>query len=219
MDDAVNFSSQTADSDRKRSLKLPPKSEELVAVETNPEGFIKFTFENESPFLVQHVSERYIEQLTQYYKTQKTEKAQNNLKFFTYRSDSIYRELEKATAYVARHYDRNQNLTRLSSGLKVREKEIESEYLRQLFLQTTASKEEAVAQLQRDTPIIQILDYPVPPFKARKASMLVNLVLGFFLGAFIPMVYFSRKLIREDLINFIKSTLDKEAEPEVVTSE
>lgn len=175
-------------------------------------GFLsmEFTFPHDS--LTEIVSKTYIEKLSQYYTDQKTEKADSNFRFFTLRADSVKKELDKAARALANFEDRNKNLVYARRALSAKEYEIRLEYLKEMYITLVASREQAASQLQRSTPIIQILDEPVPPFEIIKKSTLVYSILGLILGIFLGIFWVSRKLLWKDVWTYLNESMKRSAE-------
>lgn len=179
-----------------------------VTINKEENGFLTMDLSFSNDSLTGILSKAYIEKLRSYYRDQKTEKARINLDFFTERADSIKRELDKAAQALARFEDRNKGLVFASRMVSAKELEVKLEYLKEIYLTHETNREQAAAQLQRVTPIIQVLDEPIPPFAMSKKSPLLFGLIGLMLGIFLSIGWLSRKLLWQDTISYIKSSLE-----------
>lgn len=173
----------------------------------NEYKFIDFLFASSDQELTGLVSQQYLDDLIEHYNLQKTQKARRDLEFFTHRADSIKEVLDGSANYVASFYDTNKYRTQFRSEVGVKKKEIEVEYLRQIYQQLVLSREQARTQLLRDTPIISILDAPKPPFKTVKPRPWVYALGGAFLGFFLMALWIVRPQLKADITGLIEQSL------------
>jgi uncharacterized protein involved in exopolysaccharide biosynthesis len=165
----------------------------------NADGFIDMELSVPSPVLIKVLSDKYILALRDYYQNQKTAKAERNLKFFTHRADSIEQELASVNRQVARFFDQSRYRVMAREEVIPRELEARQEYLKEMYVNLVLSREQAVSQLLEVTPIIQVLDYPMPPYKKESRSIVLAILLGLFAGFLLTSLWFCRKQIRQDL--------------------
>ncbi|MEM6802082.1 MAG: hypothetical protein AAF696_11805 [Bacteroidota bacterium] len=177
-------------------------------------GFLNMEFTFPHDTLTEIISKTYIDKLSQYYTDQKTEKADSNFQFFKRRADSVKNELDIAARALANFEDRNKSLVYARQALSAKEYEIRLEYLKEMYITLVASREQAATQLQRSTPIIQILDEPVPPFEIIRKSALLYSFLGIILGLFLGIFWVSRKLLRKDLWAYLSESMKQSPEEE-----
>ncbi len=170
-----------------------------MEIETNDYGFIEARFWFSDPTVLEKIANAYIEKLTSYYQIQKTEKAEANVIFFEYRSDSVKKEIDQAAYAMARYLDRNKYRINAVDEIYTQEKELQIELLAELYKTQMLSLEQAKGQLQQDTPIIQVLDYPAPPYFSSGKSPLIFGLLGVFLGFIIASMFRLRRLLKEDI--------------------
>ncbi|MDX2283398.1 MAG: hypothetical protein NW241_04515 [Bacteroidia bacterium] len=182
-----------------------------LVVMVRDDGFISMEFSFFEPALTGLISETFIRQLDAYYKRQRTEKAVRNVEFFTHRSDSVKRELDKTTRALAGTQDRSRfNLFSIDRVYPA-ELEVKRDMLTQMYVSLVVSKEQALAQLMQDTPIIQVLDPPAPPFDVLKASYLLYAMIGLFAGLVLGAILAVRPLLAEDLGQAIRQALASSA--------
>lgn len=182
---------------------------EKMFIETTEEGFIQFEFSFVDEELVKLLSEKCMAKLDEYYRNQKTEKARQNYLFFEYRTDSVKKELDKANRAVARFYDESKFGIKASSEVFLRDQEAKIQLLTELYVELEISKEQAKAQYQKDTPVIQILDFPNPPYEKEERSVPLFAILGFLIATILLVIFFTRRLWMEDLRAVIQAQLIK----------
>ncbi len=179
----------------------------LMNAESNDNGFIEMTFSCLDNKVAGPISYKYIEHLRSYYNDQRTQKAKLNVEFFAQRADSVKRELDKVNYSLARNLDQNQFRIRATSEVYPAELRAKQEILKEMYISLGISREQAVAQLQQSTPVIQVLDSPEPPFDRKGKSWLKWGVIGWFLGSLLFALWMTRKLWIEDVSVLIKQLL------------
>ena len=178
----------------------------LEAVSTDA-GFIKMDFSFFSVKMTEIISHAYINALQKYYLNQKTEKARKNFNFYTHLSDSVKNELDKAAARVALFEDRNKNLVLARKRVAVAEDQIKLANLQEMYKALILNREQARSQLLLDTPVIQILDYPNPPYNSIGKSVLIYSIIGFILGLSLGVVFITRTFWIEDIKTNVQQLL------------
>ena len=185
-----------------------------LSASTNENGFIDFSVGFYQPELIGIIAEKYIENLVEYYTNQKTEKADQNVAFFTERADSIKGELDKVAASRARIVDQEQYRIFARDQISTAELDIKLEMLKEMYIQLVASREQFIAQLKRVTPIIQVLDPPTPPFDVEKPSVIKGFLSGLFLIIFFSAVWLTRREWIKDIRILVVKTIEGAPEEE-----
>ncbi|MEO0900092.1 MAG: hypothetical protein AAFY71_26995 [Bacteroidota bacterium] len=186
-----------------------------IELENTQEGFIRMNIFSYDSKLSGVISDSYIKQLTIYYGERKTEKAQRNVKFYSYRADSIKTELDNINKRIAYIADKNRYKIYAKDDLLPVDLESQQAILSNIYSALVISREQALAQLQEDIPVIQVLDPPKPPFKKIKSNWFLYLFAGSFIGFILASFLSTRKLIVEDLTAFIRSALKLDEEEDV----
>lgn len=181
-------------------------------ISINDNGFLEMEMIFYNIELLEIISEKYIEKLSYYYHSQQTEKSKTNLAFYTHRADSVEKEINKVNQQLARYVDQSSFAVSAQTQIKRKELEYRLEFLVEMFKPLILSKEQAVSQLQKDTPIIQVLDHPKPPYLADKPSLILHLIAGFLLGTIMLSLFFLRKPLSKDIAHLIKESLKDEPE-------
>ncbi|MEL6250555.1 MAG: hypothetical protein AAFR87_00985 [Bacteroidota bacterium] len=179
-----------------------------IVVEKEENGFLTMDLSFADDSLTGILSNSYIEKLRTYYRKQKTAKARNNLLFFGEKADSVKKVLESTARALGNFQDRNRGLIIASRGIRAKELEVQLEYLKELYITHETNREQAAAQLQRVTPIIQVLDEPIPPFNMSKKNPIFFALIGLFLGLILTIAWLSRKLLWEDTMSYIRSSIE-----------
>ncbi|MEZ4686850.1 MAG: hypothetical protein R3B47_12520 [Bacteroidia bacterium] len=143
-------------------------------------GFLEMIYKDQIPEITQRVCESYIENLEGYYYNQKTEKIRRDLNYYTQQAEIARHKLDSAQAYVAAYQDYQRLGTSASQSLTFLRKQAEANQYNRLYEQWALREAEARAQLQSNTPVVQILDYPDPPFQPVKRSKATLLFSGSF---------------------------------------
>jgi uncharacterized protein involved in exopolysaccharide biosynthesis len=180
----------------------------LLLVETDENGYMVMEIRFVDKQIVKQISLTYIEKLEKYYNYQKTLKAQKNLEFYNHRTDSVGKVWQGNNIDLARFYDENRFRILKADEVPSKEMEARQTMLTQMYRTLMESKEQAVSQLVRDTPIIQILDPPLPPYRREAPSKIIYFILGLILGSLGASAWFTRSMLKVDLLNLIKRTLD-----------
>lgn len=178
------------------------------SLETSEQGFIVFSFGFYNPRLCQLIAEKYIANLISYYTKQKTAKAQLNVDFFTERTDSVKRELDIVAAQRARAIDQEQYRVFARDMVSTAELDARLEMLKEMYIQLVASREQFIAQLKRETPIIQVLDPPRPPFDVEAPSVLIHFLGGLIGVIFLLCLWITRREWISDGKDILVSTIE-----------
>lgn len=150
----------------------------------NKNGILEVNYSSKDMSLVSPVTYQFIEKISEFYKELKIRKAKLDYDFTVNKIDSLDKVLDsfdRRAVHMA-----NTTLFVLPDKL---EYQIPKENLvnekQRVSRQRDAStnnREEALWRLQKQTPIIAILDKPDPPFDVKKPSAILYALMGFILG-------------------------------------
>lgn len=203
-------------------IKMPLDSQQLINVSTsflragfaskiNKNGILELHFTNSSPDLVREISYVYIEKISSFYIELKKKKAQLDFDFAVKKADSLLNVLNaldrKAIALDESTFFTNEELKRFSLP-KINLAQDKSTVQAQYYYAVN-NRESAAYKLQKDTPIIETLDKPEPPFDASQKSATMYAIIGCMLGAFIGIVLVSWKVISKFISEELNKALDK----------
>lgn len=184
-----------------------------VNIRKNLNGFIEFDLTRSSQKLAAVLSRTYIEKIKEYYNNQRTEKAMRNLMFLLHRRDSVKAELDRANYAVAENTAKLRYSVYERDRIGLQEWMVKQQVLQSMYLSLVNSTEQALVKVQQDTPVIQVLDYPSPPFPRTSPSLFQYAILGGILGLSLMVFFFTRKLLLEDLVRFVRQSLEAAQQP------
>jgi uncharacterized protein involved in exopolysaccharide biosynthesis len=206
------------------TIKMPSDSQQLIniasnllkggfASKINKNGILELHYTNSNPDLVKEVSYVYIDKISSFYIELKKKKAQLDFDFAVKKADSLLAVLnaldKKAIAEDESTFFTNQDLQRYSipkQNLAQDKATVQSQYY-----YAVNNRESAAYKLQKDTPIIEPLDRPEPPFDVALKSKMMYALIGLILGGFIGIILVSWKLISKYLGAELNKALEKAA--------
>ena len=206
------------------TIKMPMDSQQLVNISSsllkggfaskiNKNGILELHYTNSNPNLVREVSYVYIDKISSFYIELKKKKAQLDFDFAIKKADSLLAVLnaldKKAIAEDESTFFTNQELQRYSIpkiNLAQDKATVQAQYY-----YAVNNRESAAYKLQKDTPIIEPLDKPEPPFDFTQKSKITYALIGFILGAIIGVVLVSWKIISKYLGAELNKALEKAA--------
>lgn len=181
----------------------------------NKTGTLELFFTNSDPELVREVSYIYIEKLSDFYINLKKKKAQIDFEFAVRKADSLLAVLNKldtrAVSLDESTFFTNEGLKRYSLpkiNLAQDKATVQSQYY-----YAVNNRESAAYRLQKETPIIEPLDRPEPPFNTTQKSKLVYVIIGVILGLFIGVIIVSWKIINRYLAEELNKAVEKASRP------
>lgn len=178
-------------------------------------GILELYFTNSDPKLVREVSYIYIDKLSEFYIDLKKKKAQIDFEFAIKKADSLLAVLnvldKRAIALDESTFFTNEGLKRYNLpkiNLAQDKATVQSQYY-----YAVNNRESAAYRLQKETPIIEPLDRPEPPFDAAQKSKMVYVIIGLMLGSFIGMILVSWKIINRYLSDELNRAIEKASKP------
>ncbi len=181
----------------------------------NKNGILELYFTSSNPELVREVSYIYIEKLSDFYIDLKKKKAQIDFEFAVRKADSlllVLNQLDKrAIALDESTFFTNESLKRYNLpklNLAQDKATVQSQYY-----YAVNNRESAAYRLQKETPIIEPLDKPEPPFDTIQKSKLVYVVMGLFLGFVIGVLLVSWKVINKYMADELNKAIEKASKP------
>lgn len=185
-DDLIKNSISVGKPDRKLSM-IESK------ITTTDEVFSKEFLEA----LIVNVSDFYIET--------KTKRLKQNVDILQGRADSLSNILTSSTLSIASLTDQNLNAARAMVNAGRARKQIDLQVAGAVYTEVVKNLELAKVTLQKETPLIQVVDNPVYPLEKEKLKKLVGLVLGGIIGGVLIVVWllgnlFIQRLMKEDSV-------------------
>ncbi|MCI4668986.1 MAG: hypothetical protein MRZ79_12705 [Bacteroidia bacterium] len=185
-----------------------------LAIKNTEEGFIQLGISAYESRLSGIISESYIEQLGIYYSKRKTEKAGRNVRFFSFRADSVKNELDKINRRIANYVDKSRYKIYARDEIFPVDLENQQAILSQIYSSLVISREQALAQLQENIPVIQVLDPPMPPYRSISSKKYLYATIGLLAGVFIGVFLVTRQLLWEDITTIVRQALKLDEEDE-----
>ena len=183
----------------------------------NKNGILELFFTNSNQKLVREVSYIYIDKLSEFYIDLKKKKAQIDFEFAVKKADSllfVLNRLDKqAIALDESTFFTNETLKRYSlpkSNLAQDKATVQSQYY-----YAVNNRESAAYRLQKETPIIEPLDRPEPPYDAAQKSAMIYTFIGLILGSIIGILLVSWKVINKYLGEELNKAIEKASKPKV----
>lgn len=186
----------------------------------NKNGILELYFTNSNPDLVREISYIYIDKLSEFYIDLKKKKAQIDYEFAIKKVDSLQNVLnqldKRAIKLDESTFFTNEGLQRYSlpkANLAQDKATVQSQYY-----YAVNNRESAAYRLQKETPLIEPLDKPEPPFDKTKKSRIIYSILGLMLGSIIALLIISWKVINKYLADELNRAIEKASKPKSTTA-
>jgi hypothetical protein len=124
-------------------------------------------------------------QVTDFYIEIKTKRQKENVTILQNKADSLYRVLSNTMYRSATLADQNLNTAKQIAGVDRQKKQIDQQVASTAYTEIIKNLEMAKITLQKETPLIQVIDQPVLPLQKERASRLKGLLAGGFLAGFL----------------------------------
>lgn len=132
-------------------------------------------------FLIQEATDLYIEL--------KVGKMKRSLKVLQSRVDSVQRVLDGTMRSAAVFMDQSLGIVSMAPRVSTTKKQLETQMLGTLFGELTKNLELTKFTLEREEPVIQIVDAPMMPLLKEGKGRVNSAVIGGFLAGFLMLVY------------------------------
>ena len=123
--------------------------------------------------------------VSEFYIETKTKRLKQNVDILQDRADSLSGIITSATMGIASLTDQNLNSSRAIAIAGRSRKQIDLQVAGAVYTEVVKNLELAKVTLQKETPLIQVIDSPVYPLKKEKLGKLKGIVLGGFLAGFL----------------------------------
>jgi hypothetical protein len=142
-------------------------------------------------------------QVTDFYISLKTKRQKENVDILKSRADSLYGVLSGTMYKSAALADQNLNMAKQVAGVDRQKKQIDLQVASTAYGEVVKNLEIAKITLQKETPLIQVIDQPLLPLEKEKASRLKGMLAGGFLAGFLAVGFllsrrYFRKMMREE---------------------
>jgi hypothetical protein len=208
------------------AIKLPLDSAALINIGTdilannfsakiNKNGILELYFTNSNTDLVKNISYTFVNKISEFYTDLKKKKAQVDFEFAVKKADSLKSILDaldrKAIQLDESTFFTNDELKRFripKVNLENDKQTVQSQYY-----YAVNNREAAAYKLQKETPIIEMLDKPEGPFIGASKNPKIYAIAGLLLGALIGAVIISWKVISQYVGAELNKAIEKASQP------
>ena len=187
----------------------------------NKNGILELYFTNSNEQIVREVSYIFIDKLSSFYIDLKKKTAEIDYEFAVKKADSLLNVLnsldKRAIALDESTFFTNEELQRYSlpkQNLAQDKSTVQSQYY-----YAVNNREAAAYKLQKETPIIEPLDKPEPPYDTSQKSSTLYLVMGLMLGTVIGIILVSWKIVSKFVGDELNKAIEKASKPKEVPVE
>ncbi len=181
------------------------------AAKINKNGLLEMSYANANTDLVKNISYIFVDKISSFYVELKKQKAQLDFEFAVRKADSLKKVMDGVDAkqiYLQEHsYFTNDELKR--NSLPKLNLEQEKQAIQQQYFYAVNNRENAAYKLQKETPIIQVLDKPEGPYTATQKSTMLLSIIGGVLGLLLGIVLVSWKIISRYFETELNKVIEK----------
>lgn len=154
-------------------------------------GIIDASFISQNQLFSKKFIEVLVEVVSGFYIDTKTKKTTANVAILQRQTDSIRSQLNSAIGNVAQGLDATYNLNPAMSfsRLPAQKKQIDVQANSAILIELTKNLELAKISLRKETPLIQVIDYPILPLEKQKLGKKKGALMGGLSGACIILIY------------------------------
>lgn len=155
----------------------------VASINKNNSFVLNFTGRSEE--LVKIISYEFIDKISQFYIDLKREKAKRDYEFATGKVDSLRRVMNAKDNVLIATDNRTlfTNTERLQYRVPNENLLADKQMIRNQYAQAVANQQSAAYKLQKDTPLVRVLDKPEPPFDKDSKSVILYGLIGLVAGA------------------------------------
>jgi hypothetical protein len=148
-------------------------------------------------------TEAIVNNVNEFYIETKTKNSLQNLKLFQRQSDSLRAVISSSMRGQAAALDANPDANPSLQVLKVQSqrKQVDVASSTALYAEVVKNLEISKGVLQRETPLIQVIDRPVLPLPNDKTGRLKGLISGGFIGVILSLVLLSVRKLYNNILS------------------
>ncbi len=170
-----------------------------ITATINKNNSFVLTYTGRSEELVKVISYGIIDKISQFYIDLKSDKARRDYEFASRKVDSLKRVMG-AKDHMLIAIDKRSLFTdpdKLEYRMPNENLLADKQMIRNQYAQAVVNQQSAAYKLQKDTPIIKVLDKPEPPFDKKSRSAIIYGIIGFIAaGLFVGTLLISGLLFR-----------------------
>lgn len=145
-------------------------------------GLMTISVHAHGPHLAAALASRFVEELTVRIERIRTKKVRENLSFVQDQFTSAQAKLEEAETRVARFLERNQSISSPLLRAELDRLRRQVRFKEQLYSDLQQQVTSAELELQRQQPVVTIVEAPIPPNQRSAPQRTIILVFSLFLG-------------------------------------
>ncbi|MES2372498.1 MAG: Wzz/FepE/Etk N-terminal domain-containing protein [Bacteroidota bacterium] len=166
-------------------------------------SIINIDVKTENEIFSKNFAETLAKEVSDFYIDTKSRKAKLNVDILEKQADSIRAELNSAIRGVA---IANDNTYNLNPALNVKRttstrRQVDVQANTAILTELVKNLELARVTLRKETPLIQVIDYPIFPLQKQKTNNLKTLLLGGLLGVFFAVLFITGNRLWTTLMN------------------
>lgn len=139
-------------------------------------------------------------QVTDFYIRSKTKRLKENVDILQNKADSLYRVMSNSMYRSATLADQNINMARQVAGVDRQKKQVDMQVSSTAYGEILKNLEVAKITLQKESPLIQVIDQPILPLEKDKTSKLKGLLIGGFLTGFLMIGFLLTRRFFQDVM-------------------
>lgn len=136
-----------------------------------------------------HFVEELIANVSEFYIETKTKRLKQNVDILQNRADSLSAIITSSTFSIASLTDQNLNPAKAMVNAGKARKQIDLQVSGAVYGEILKNLELAKVTLQKETPLVQVVDSPVYPLQKQKLGKLKGLVIGGSLAGFLIVAF------------------------------
>ncbi|SDJ33125.1 Chain length determinant protein [Pedobacter sp. ok626] len=148
-------------------------------------------------------NDQIVKNVNDFYVQTKTKKSIENVLILQEKTDSVRGVMNGAINKAAAVSDATPNLNptrQVQRVAPIQQSQFNAETNKTILAELVKNLELSKISLHKETPLIQVIDYPVFPLAVEKLSKLKAVVLGGVLAAFVVIAFFTLKLIFKHIL-------------------
>lgn len=173
----------------------------LAVYKLDKNSIIRVDVNAEDEFFAKAFNDMIVENVNDFYVQTKTRKSMSNVKILQAKTDSIRRNMNREIYSAAAVADATPNLNptrQLQRNAPIQRSQFSAETNRSILGELVKNLELSKMSLLRETPLIQVVDYPKFPLYRSMPGKITTFIKGMILFGFLTvMVLFARKVVRD----------------------
>jgi uncharacterized protein involved in exopolysaccharide biosynthesis len=182
-----------------------------ITAKINKNGVLELTFSSSQQEIISPISYAIVKKISDFYRELKVSKAKLDYEFTLKKVDSLDKELAKIDKQAIQMFNSTYftPTDRLEFNIpKENLSALKDRTMRQRDVAAN-NREEAMWRLQKQTPIIQILDRPDPPYDKKESSPILFAIIGIVLGLILGCIVFVGGLVLKYAENELQKAIFK----------